>query len=173
MGLTVRVQNFFINKIFVALNSQLEKITENVNQDKVKALSLEILCKKHGAENLVSSWQALEAEEKVLKNKKDRLEEETASIIEKASGKENNSYYRRDSFSSLQGVAKELFEAKAMLELYPKIVPQIKEIEDCKQDVEGAVLLATTEPKLLATLNQVLNNYGGDISKLMKKIPQA
>jgi len=173
MGLNKETRDFFTNRINKVLDAKLEKLTENVSKDKIEQNSLDMLCKKFGAEDLVNSWRTLEASEKTLHERKSRLENETAILIEKATGKDNNSYYRRDNFSSMRSVAKELFEKEAMLNLYPKIVPEIEKIENIKEDVQGTVLLATTEPKLVETLTKVLNKYGGDISELLSFIPKS
>ena len=55
--------------------------------------------------------------------------------------------------------------------MYPKEVKKLALIDTIKEDVRGAVLLSTTEPKLVRALTKLLENYGGEIVELIKLIP--
>ena len=75
-------------------------------------------------------------------------------------------------FSGAESEALKLYKQEVMEDLYPGMQAKIKEVENIKMNVEGAVLLATTEPKLVETLTTLLTKYGGDISELLEFIPK-
>jgi len=174
MGLNKEVRDFFKGRINRVLNERLERITEPINDEDLQASALSMFCSKHGIEGIPARWEKFEAKEKKLEAEKRELQNEIATAFGEAKVDINTYSYSRThyDFSTLKSKALCLFKDDAMLELYPEIVPQIEKIALIKEDVQGAVLLATTENKLVDMLTRLLNNYGGEIKELLAMIPK-
>lgn len=171
MGLNREVRDFFTNRISKVLDNKLAEINKGVDEKKVKQEAIARFCKKWEIENLQTRWQKNEQQIKTAEDEKKKLQDEVGQAMRK-SGESYGSYTTFD-FSYIERTAEREFEADVMAELYPNVVPQIKKIELMKEDVQSAVLLATTEPVLVKTLTSLLTNYGGEIKELLALIPKA
>ena len=173
MGLNKEVRDFFTDRINRVLNEKRENLMKNVEDKKVKAKTLELFCEKFGQEDLPKAWLSFEGKEKALRAEKEILSNRTINLIGLSRGEIAGEYsrYSNNSMSDLENRASNLFKNEAMLKLYPDIVPQLEKIDVIKDDIHGSVLLATTEPKLVAILTKLLNNYGGEINELLALIP--
>lgn len=169
MGLNKETRDFFTGRINRVLDEKLKNARKNIDEDKLQAHCIELLCKKTG-------FSASKIERyKQIQNEKSKLEEEANEISDEAcNALRKLGHYNPYRYNSIENVLEEAnkkFEEDALNALYPEVVPLIKKIETIKEDVHATVLLATTEPKLVAKLSELLKNYGGDISELLKLIP--
>ena len=60
----------------------------------------------------------------------------------------------------------EKYQMKAITKHFPKEKAQLDKIDKARGDIEGAVILATNEQKLVNALTAVLERYGGDLGDL-------
>ena len=170
MGLTNEVRNFFIKRINTVLDEKIKKATEGIDAEKVKQGCLVKLSKFIGDEQLLPRFEKLEYLKEKINKEEQVLSEDLKDAFKKAGIPKHHSYSL--SFSNFEFQASEQFLHETLDELYPKERAEIKKLEEIKKDVEGAVLLSTTEPKLVETLNKLLNTYGGEINELLNLIPK-
>jgi hypothetical protein len=167
MSLTKEVRDFFTNRINVVLDAKIEKLLEQVDDDKVEENSISRFCEKWNAGILSARWQKYTQQTDMLEKEKDKLKKETEELLKTA--KHSCGYYA--CYGDLKNAALRDHKDEVMDALYPDINPQIKKIKAMRDNVQGAVLLSTTEAKLVTTLNTLLHEYGGEIDELLALIP--
>jgi len=171
MGVNRETREFFTGRINEQLDEQLAEVNKYVDKDLVKNKAIELFCEKAGDKELMKSWSTFNKKEKELEAEKEILQSRTNDATEKITGERSGSYSRPTS-DTVVSQANRNFSESAMSILYPEIIPEIEKIDAVRKDIQGAVLLATTEPKLVKALTTVLTNYGGDISSILNVLPK-
>lgn len=172
MGLIKETRDFFTNRIFKVLDEKKEKIYKGIDEEKVKKLCVSKLEKECGLEGIFERYKKLEEEKSDLDKKERKLSNEILNGLT-GIGKTGLGYYSFNRlFDAFKEIATDTFEKDVLDGLYPKEQCELRDIQKLKEDVRGVVLLATTEPKLVASLNKVLKNYGGDIDELLELLPK-
>jgi hypothetical protein len=175
MGLTKEVRDFFTGRIVRLLDAKLQTIYEQIDRKKVSNQAVVKLFEKIGlSADILTRIMQIEQERDRLYQEQTDIKNLVFSGIEKAFPKNNFSRYTSNSdvAGNVEDFAKKHFENEVLEELYPALVPQIKQIAHIKEDVESVVLLSTSETKLVQRLTAVLQKYGGDIQELLDYIPE-
>lgn len=170
MGLNAEVRNFFTGRINKVLSKKRDEVLRAIDKKKVKDEVLARFGSQYEARELIHYWQKFVEDKKALDARQSDLEHATRSLL----GKINPGYYgySTPSFETLAGKASELFKDEVEAELYPDVKSQLEKLDKIQEDVQGVVLLATTEPKLVSALTKVLENYGGEIKELLELLPK-
>lgn len=169
MGLTKEVRDFFTSRINRVLDNKAKEIESAIDEAGVESTAIYFLCKKVGLpSNIIGTLNNLREENKEIEAKIESMSKQIASALENA-GIGGVSYWRADEHLTEKAV--EMFKDIILQTDYPQQYERLTKIQRIRDDVYGAVLLATTEPKLVATLTRLLENYGGDISELLDLIP--
>jgi len=169
MGLTKEVRDFFTNRITTLLDTKIKQITRNVSEKKVLAVAMERFCEDCGLDpQAVSRYNAIKKQREELEQEGNRIAQQVADALQK-SNKVNYSYW--NAIDALEKEVQRKYRDAVIADLYPDVPPQLEKIQKIKDDVQGVVMLATTETKLVSRLTAVLTKYGGDISELLEYIP--
>jgi hypothetical protein len=172
MGLNREVRDFFTSRINRVLDEKIKEVRKPVDTKLVEKKAIELFTKKYSPVILAGRWEELDEKEKKIREEKKQLSEDIRHALIK-SGESLSSYRTDYLMSDVSYRAKCLFEKDIMAEMYPGVLEEVARIEAIKEDVQGTVLISTTEPKLVEALNKLLMNYGGDISELLKLIPKS
>ena len=171
MGLPKETRDFFTNKINAVLDKKLENVRKDIDQEVVTKEATERFCKKYGFwSTSIARFEEIQEQKKALDAEAEKIVEAGERAIEKSGASSRN--YRWSVVSNIKQASLEKFETDVLEELYPNLLASIEKIQKIKDDVYGVVLLATTEPKLVARLSQVLKNYGGDMQELLDLLPK-
>lgn len=170
MGLTKEVREFFTNKINAVLNTRREVIEERIDENLVKQEATKRFLEKFGGVTELARWRKNVQQSAELSKERSKLKNILEKILDEAGC--YRPYINDDKENPFESKAKDLFEKKVKADLYPAEMEQIRHLDKIANDVQGAVLLATTEPKLVLTLNKLLNNYGGEITELLDILPK-
>lgn len=171
MGLNSEVRNFFTNRINTVLYKKLEEVRKQVDKE---AVANECVARYTAKYDRIGS--SLPERIRLIQTMRDDLEEREKELSKDFLAmcrKENPhfNYYSTITPEALKSKAMDTFRAEVVDEWYPEIAKEETKINRIKEDVQGAVLLATTETKLVKSLTKVLENCGGDISELLALIP--
>ena len=169
MGLNKEVRDFFTSRINRVLDARLKVVMQDVDTDEVESAAYNMFVSKYGGDGLLERSQKVDELRKQADTEEKAIQNELEIVFENAG--ESKPYWRSDYMSTVKRTASQEFKNDAMGKLYPTVVPELEKIAKLKDDVQGAVLLATTEPKLLKLLTMVLKNYGGDIDDLLEVLP--
>lgn len=170
MGLTKEVRDFFTNRIMVLLDAKIQQITRNVNEKKIQDISMERFCEDWGLDpQAVSRHNSIQKQRETLEQEANEILDDIANALNKASGGRN--YSRWSAIDNLKSFVAQKYRNVVVEDLYPDVPPQLEKIQKIKDDVQGVVMLSTTETKLVARLTSVLQKYGGDIAELLEYIP--
>lgn len=171
MGLTKEVRDFFTLRIIGILDAKIAEATKGVDFKKVRQLAVSRFCDKWelAEENLIR-YEELIKEIKTLEDEK----EELSSLFQKTLRKAGKpvSYYSNTTADDIEKTAEEQERKDIIKELYPSVPAEIEKLEKIKNDIQGVVMLATTETKLVNRLSAVLEKYGGDVKELLDYIPK-
>jgi len=171
MGLNKEVRDFFYGKIVAVLDKKLEEIKNSVDRAHVKRICVKKLCDKAGIKlELLDELHSVEGQIMELNARQADMRSEIRNKLRDINI--TFSYYSTIDSTDIKSKAVEMLEEDILMEYYPDVAPQVEKIQRIKDDVYGAILLATTERKLVATLTKLLTNYGGDISELLELIPE-
>lgn len=169
MGLTNDVKVFFTRKINGALDVKISKAMAGVDTSKVEQKARQMFVDRFGGGDLLEQYAKLEQAQKEISAKIEKLRSEMRQTVIDSGG--SCSYYNSDVHISLDGAQKQTFKNEALAELYPDVVPVVAQLEALKGNVEGAILLASTERKLVNSLVSVLSKFGGDVSDIIALLP--
>lgn len=172
MGLSKEVRDFFTNKIQNVIDGKIKDAKKNIDEEAVLDESVRRMEKHYGLAGMKEKWMELEEEEAVLKKAQDETRFAIREALQKNPKNRWLSNWNCDSDRILQ-VAREEFYADVMKETYPETMKEIAKLEAMTNEVYGAVLLATTERKLLENLRTLLTNYGGDIDDIWAVLPKS
>lgn len=171
MGLTSETRNYFVTKINAVLDRKIAKASEGIDQNRVAEVAVKRFCEKVGLDKrLTDRWYAIQKEQETLREEESEIERKVEKALRNAKRPEECRYGHNITY--IEDYALANVKGEVIAELYPEIYAEVRKIELIKEDVYGSVLLATTEPKLVAILTKLLNNYGGDISELLALIPK-
>jgi hypothetical protein len=172
MALSNSVKQFFINRIHKVLEDKIKEVRSKIDQNQVKDQAYYFLVQKTGNENLFSEYDQVIANLKDLEKREETLRHQISKTIKANIGSSPSNYYRNDTYADeIRDFAVRLFGKDAATGLYPEYQAEIERLEALMPDVEGAVLLSTTEPNLRYALTQLLQRYGGDLSSIENMIP--
>jgi hypothetical protein len=172
MSLNREVRDFFTSRINRVLDEKIKEVKKPVDVKLVEKKAIDLFTNKFSPVILAGRYEELEEKQKKIYEAKKQLSEDIRFALLK-SGDEFPTYRTDFSMSEVTYRAKRLFEKQLMEEMYPGVQEEVAKIEAIKDDVQGTVLISTTEPKLVAALTQLLKNYGGDISELLNLIPKS
>lgn len=170
MGLTKEVRDFFVNRINGVLDKKAQDILKVVDEKEVKAEVIKRFAEKTKAGYLYQELIQITGELEAIEKRADALRSELSKKLNEA-GVNHNPYYRGIA-ETFESMANRDFKDAVLKEKYPEQFKEIEKIENLKSNVQACVLLATTEPKLVSTLNKLLNSYGGDIEELLSVLPK-
>ena len=169
MGVTKDVRDFFTRRINKVLDERLKVIMRDVDVAEVEETAYDMFVRKFGGSGLLERANKVEAQRQQADAEERAIQNELENVF--ANAGESKPYWRSDYMTSVKCIALEKFRDEAMLKLYPAVVPEAVKIAKLRDDVQGVVICATTEPKLLKLLTVVLKNYGGDIDDLLEVLP--
>ena len=161
-GIKVSVQQFFRNLIFKTLDAKIEAIRSVVDNEMIKSYAVYRLCQKGGVPNLPAEWKQLEADILRLELRKRELQKIGRDVLESVIPNFRQSYYSTVDLSDLTTRAEGLYGKELLEECYPGVAERIAKVEQTKENVEGAILLETSEQKLREQLVSLLKYYGAD-----------
>jgi phage shock protein A len=169
MSVNKEVRDFFTRKIFAVLDAQIAKLEKPIDNKKVEKEAISHFEARHGLKNILALHQKLEQQERDL----NKAKEEFNSTLRGALRKEDSNFYSYDSglYSNFLDHVNKYYRQEVSEDLYPGIAEKVARIEEMKSHVQEVVLLSTTEPKLVARLTKLLQNYGGEIAELLALIP--
>lgn len=172
MGLAKEVRDFFKNKIEKVLEQKRLKIISGIDMKGLEAHAINLFSVDIGEPNILTIWEKLVKNQKEIEEKQERL----VQVLNDYNIKINNSRYSRiynsDFAETVKRFALNRYRDELLKETYPSETLELEKLDKVKEDVEGVILLATTEQKLVATLTKVLEKYGGEIKELLDFIPQ-
>jgi uncharacterized damage-inducible protein DinB len=172
MGLTKAVRDFFTQRIYRLLDAKMAVIYNAIDEEKVKKEATKRFCKKWGLkQEVLARWQQIQDEQKALEEEKNDIEHSIEKVLLHSKNHER-SYWSKSKPEDVEKVADKDFRNEVLADLYPEAVPELEKLQKIKDEVEGTVLLATTESKLVSRLTSVLTKYGGSIEELLEYIPQ-
>lgn len=172
MGITNQVRNFFTNRIREKLNEQRKEVFDEISRKiDIDQACMERLDHDHPYESIltrVERYEELYNYTESLKKDIERYRDEIVHAVRKIPGQENFSVGWRDEAlkALVVQVAKSIYQKQIVAENFPEKVSRLAKIDKADAEVEAAVLLATTEPKLVAKLTELLESYGGDLGDL-------
>lgn len=161
-GLKASVQQFFRNLIFKALDAKIEAIRSVVDNEMIKSYAVHRLCQKAGVPNIPEEWRQLEADQAKIEQRKTELSKIGRDVLEYVIPSYKTSYYHSVGLSDLVASAESLYGKELLEECYPGVAEKVAKIEKTKENVEGTILLATSEQKLREQLVSLLKYYGAD-----------
>lgn len=170
MGITNEVKNYFKNRIKNVLDEKKSKIMREIKskidiEDKA-LLILDANTKEYNIIEAISDYNEL----KEAKDKIDSKFEEAANLLGDI-GEEigaGTSYRYTDRVGLITKKAVELYEEEIISREYPEQFLELCAIAEAERNSEVAIMLATTEPKLVTSLTKVLESYGGTLGDLKK-----
>lgn len=172
MGLTKEVRDFFTNRITVLLDKKIEQATQKVNKKKVREVSLQRFCDDYGLDpEKIARYAAVKEQKAELDREETKICNEVYDAVQRATNCRNNCYWG-NVMDKLDETVLNKYRDAVIADLYPDVPPQLEKIQKIKDDVQGVVMLATTETKLVNRLTAVLQKYGGDIQELLDYIPK-
>lgn len=178
MGMTVKVQEYFKNEIMKVLNKKVEAISGTIDHVAIKNACLD------RAQEELNFPDGLFDEVNTVIDEKNRLIKAEEEIAEKVRGiveryDEQNALYWRYRNPSVDNAkeALECLSTKKFLdivkrEMYPAEYAKLEEIDAMKRQVEAAVMLSTTEKKLVRNLTALLEKFGGSIKEVEALLPE-
>ncbi len=166
MGLTNQVRDFFTNRIKEALKEKQDavetKIRTGVNIRKEAVAVLDKEYPQFDVLNKLQEYSELKKQEDALDKKMEIANVELRDILQALGGY----CYSSSRAESITEIAEKKYKDAIIKERFPEEWAQIQTIKNAERDVEGAILLATTEQKLIATLTKVLERYGASLGDL-------
>lgn len=172
MGLTKAVRDFFTQRIYRLLDTKMAAIYNAIDEQKVKDEATRRFCKKWGIKlETLARWQEIQEQQESLNIEESDIEHEIEKVLAHSRNHKSN-YWSKSNPEELRNVADKDFRNEVLADLYPAAVPELEKLQKIKDEVEGTVLLATTESKLVSRLTSVLTKYGGSIEELLEYIPQ-
>lgn len=168
MGLSNSVKKFFVDKIQKTISEKINEQNNKIDKLLIHETSLDMLCDKlsESGKDKLSRLRTVVAEAEKLNERFREIKKGLDADIEEA-GFGLPSYYVSDSIrylEQIEGTAIQVFGDSATEIVYPEESKEIKRLQELMDDVEGTVLLSTTEPNLRMALTNLLERYGGDIS---------
>lgn len=171
MGLTKEVKDFFKNCITKLIQSKIDEVFSHVDKDEVEKACLNKLLMDVDAKSPYDEYMVLSKSIDELGS----MREVAKDKLEKALKSKYPAFYFPHYASEISGItalAEKNFYTACFKELYPETAKTVAKYTAIMEDVEGVVLLATTERSLVDRLTDVLKKYGGDISELLDYIPE-
>jgi len=171
MGLTKDVKDFFAGKINAVLDARLENVSKGIDNKAVDEHCLKIFLKSNRVETEYNELIQVKKEISNLKQKEVELTEVLGGAIKATKG-DLYHFYGSEVLITVKNLAKLLHKNDVLAVTYPDVYNEIVKIKAIQDDVQGVILLATTESKLVERLTKVLNKYGGDIGELLEMLPK-
>ena len=165
MALTKEVRDFFTQRINRTIQTKIDKLNEPINQKALQAEALEQCEKVYKVSGITARAETLQKELKALQEQIEKVEKQIRSV-------ETKTNWYGYSTDKMQSIANMEFLPAIKKGKYPEIVKETARLERLKEDVQSAVLLTTTEGKLVANLTALLNNYGGEIDDILEVLPK-
>jgi hypothetical protein len=158
MSLSKEVRTFFTSKIFVAIDAKIATLKEQTDSAEINRMAIKRYCDKNGLSDIPAMHAEIEKLEEKVKAKKDVMN----TKIKNALSPKYSYYacYNDNQYRELTGKAISEFSKTIKEEKYPDQIAEIKRLQEMRDDVNGKVLLATTEPKLVATMKTLVEKYG-------------
>jgi hypothetical protein len=173
MALSQSVKRFFIDRINKVIDEKIGDQMNSVDITKVDEKSFSLLLSDTGIEKEFAEYEKISKEIDILNKKEKELHEKMGNVLMKTIGTQPVYYHKGEDFiDDLKNIARTKLNSKAMDELYPEKGLEIERLNALKPDVEGAVLLSTTEPNLRYALTRLLQKYGGDLSAIENMLPE-
>lgn len=169
MAVTNKVREFFTDRINAELAKRTEKIKESMDEVLIETSIISIVEGRFGIniKDAISQVEYLNKKQEELKDQENEILDTLSNIIKKLG---YGSSYRFEAHNNIIPAAKKAFEDKVIEQLYPDKHDALEQLDKARQDVYGAVLLATTEQKLITALTNLLESYGGDLGDLKKVV---
>lgn len=166
MALTNQVRNFFKARIQKALDEKKAVVEARLaSKVDIDGEAVKRFVAKNACEDVLVAIQ----KRKELKLEKDRLQNELDINCKALRGRFDAlgmEYRYDDEFESRLKWQALLKYKNEILAEHPEEVAELKRLDAMRDDIEGAILLATTEQKLLASLTKLLERYGADLGDL-------
>ncbi len=164
MALTNKVKEFFTNKINQHIDGQIEEIKKTINESIIEDSTLAFVEREYGANprNLMDEVTRLKKEERRIDSELSRAKGD----LERAADNLGVFCDRWGEYRDFIPNIVKKYGMDIIKQLYPEQYEKIDKMEKTKNDVEGAVLLATTEQKLVDALTRLLESYGADLGDL-------
>jgi thiamine pyrophosphate-dependent acetolactate synthase large subunit-like protein len=171
-NLTNQTKTFFINRI---KNTIQEKIDAQealvVNKKELEEMALSKYTNDIGIVELYANYCKLNTAIETLEQDRKDLKDEIEKAFKAAS--ENSYLWNHKSVpDDIRIKAIDRNYSFALDRMYPEVAAEIERLKKLMDNVEGAVLLASTDSALRITLTNLLERYGGDISDIEEMLPQ-
>ncbi len=172
MGLSKEVKNFFLRKINEVLDARIKEAYKGIDDKAVDAHCLNIFLKEHRIEKEYNEIIQVKNDIKKLENRKDELQNILGKEINSEKGYGSGYYWGSNIENVIENTAIEKYKADTLKTIYPIAHAEAEKLKAIRDDAEGVILLATSEPKLIERLNKVLKKYGGEIEELLDFLPE-
>ena len=166
MGLTNQVRDFFTNRINGALDAQKSEVMTAIAQKAdIRKLTMQYadgLFPEAKLSETIDAFATATAEYERASRAKDAAKEAAREALRRVGC---DASYCPDPLDAVRSVTAK-YQMKAIAKHFPKEKAQLDKINKARGDIEGAIILATTEQKLVCAMTAVLERYGGDLGDL-------
>lgn len=171
MALTQATKDFFIGRINKTIDEQINELTKQMNLDEAQEMALQQYLSDVGIEDLfdelVDNIEEVDRLKKTIKNLAEKICEKVTTEDDYLSVP----YQVENMIGNITSRANRMFLHAFKEALYPEQIARVKELDAMKDDVEGAVLLSTTETNVRFALTSLLERYGGDLRAIERMLP--
>lgn len=171
MGITNEVKNYFKARIQEVLNEKKDRIMRKIEvATDINAEALTMLDKNIPSFNIVEAIQTFQEvgeQYKLVSKQREKAVEVLEQILEAVNGK--GSCWSSELVGQIQSAAIREYRDEIIKEKHPQEYAELKTIEEAMLNAEVAIMLATTEPKLVSNLTTVLERYGGALGDDLKE----
>jgi hypothetical protein len=164
MSVTNQVRDYFTGRIYKVIDEKTKELREQIDQKKVNQLAIELVLKQLGIPEAMKEHEHIKKLEKQVKDKETALKNKIGKAMNEDTGNEYMCW-RDDKWQEVVNVSGK--HSKALTaELYPEQQKSLAHLQKIRDSVTESVMLATTEQKLVAALNKLVEQYSNEVDGL-------